>query len=242
MTADLAASYRKAVRARCRRPGWSTTVSRRAAGGRRGRRRPPRGATPPGGDGGQKAIKGTRYALLKHPARLKPSQAHRLAITAPGEPGPRPRLRVEGVPGDHSRAGQTRRGRRATQPVAGLGGALALGAVRQAGAHDPQARGRDSCLPRHPDDQRSGRGHHTSSGSSHGAPTASTRTVRSSRCSFSAVEAFSWRHRYPHEFEETRFMRLRALVHSKVISISVLSRCPSQCYHTADISTAQPAF
>ena len=27
-----------------------------------------------------KAIKGTRYALLKHPARLKPSQAHRLAL------------------------------------------------------------------------------------------------------------------------------------------------------------------
>ncbi len=80
VTADLAASYRKAVRARvpqARVVYDRFHVERLAADAVDAVRRAEQhrlGAT------AAKAIKGTRYALLKHPARLKPSQAHRLAI------------------------------------------------------------------------------------------------------------------------------------------------------------------
>ena len=77
VTADLAASYRKAVRARvpqARVVYDRFHVERLAVDAVRRAEQHRLGAT------AAKAIKGTRYALLKHPARLKPSQAHRLAI------------------------------------------------------------------------------------------------------------------------------------------------------------------
>ena len=79
MTADLAASYSKAVRERvpqARVVYDRFHVERLAADAVDAVRRAEQhrlGAT------AAKALKGTRYALLKHPARLKPSQAQRLA-------------------------------------------------------------------------------------------------------------------------------------------------------------------
>ena len=79
VTADLAASYGKALRARVpqarlvydrfhveRLAADAVDAVRRAEQHRLGKTE-------------AKALKGTRYALLKHPARLKPSQAQRLA-------------------------------------------------------------------------------------------------------------------------------------------------------------------
>ena len=79
VTADLAASYGKAVRERvpqARVVYDRFHVERLAADAVDAVRRAEQhrlGAT------AAKALKGTRYALLKHPARLKPSQAQRLA-------------------------------------------------------------------------------------------------------------------------------------------------------------------
>ena len=79
VTADLAASYSKAVRERvpqARVVYDRFHVERLAADAVDAVRRAEQhrlGAT------AAKALKGTRYALLKHPARLKPSQAQRLA-------------------------------------------------------------------------------------------------------------------------------------------------------------------
>ena len=80
VTADLAASYRKAVRARvpqARVVYDRFHVERLAADAVDAVRRAEQHRL---GTTAAKAIKGTRYALLKHPARLKPSQAHRLAL------------------------------------------------------------------------------------------------------------------------------------------------------------------
>ena len=79
VTADLAASYQKAVRARVpqarvvfdrfhveRLAADAVDDVRRAEQRRLGKR-------------AAKALKGTRYALLKHPARLQPGEARRLA-------------------------------------------------------------------------------------------------------------------------------------------------------------------
>ena len=58
-----------------------------------------------------KAIKGTRYALLKHPARLKPSQAHRLALLRRENRALDRAYELKEYLATMSRAGQTRRGR-----------------------------------------------------------------------------------------------------------------------------------
>ena len=87
-----------------------------------------------------KTLKRTRYALLKAPARLKPGEARRLLRLRQQNRALGPRLQVEGALGDDPRAGQAWRGRRAARPVAGLGGAVTFGTVRQARADDPQAR------------------------------------------------------------------------------------------------------
>ena len=56
-------------------------------------------------------------------------------------------------------AGHARRCRGVARRVAGVGGAVTPGAVREAGADGPQARRGDPRLPRHADDERAGRGH-----------------------------------------------------------------------------------
>ena len=53
-----------------------------------------------------KALKGTRYALLKHPARLRPGEARRLETLR--RKNGRWTVRTEGVPGDDPGAGDTR--------------------------------------------------------------------------------------------------------------------------------------
>ena len=131
VTADLAASYRKAVAARvpqARVVYDRFHVERLAAADAvdEVRRTEQRRL----GKTSRKALKRTRYALLKHPARLKPGGSATPGEPAPAEPGPGSCLRVEGMPGDNTRAGQARRGRRAARAVAGLGGAVTSGAVR----------------------------------------------------------------------------------------------------------------
>ena len=79
VTADLAASYQKAVRARvpqARVVFDRFHVERLAADAVDDVRRAEQHRL---GKTAAKALKGTRYALLKHPARLKPGEARRLA-------------------------------------------------------------------------------------------------------------------------------------------------------------------
>ena len=138
VTADLAASWQKALRARVpharvvfdrfhveRLASDAVDEIRRAEQRRVGAK-------------AAKALKGTRFCLLKHPARLKPGEKRRLETLRRQnralESRSRPRLSVEGVPGDHPGAGHTRRGVRLARRVAGVGDAVPPGAVRQAGA------------------------------------------------------------------------------------------------------------
>ena len=101
-----------------------------------------------------KALKGTRYALLKHPGRLKPGEARRLET-----------LRRE--TGRWNRAYELKEIWRRTWSgdVRGCAGAAGgsswsglrglLGAVREAGAHDSEPRGRHPGVSGHEDDERS---------------------------------------------------------------------------------------
>ncbi len=86
-----------------------------------------------------KALKGTRYALLKHPARLKPEEARRLEGLRRENRALGPRLRVEGV--------------------AEVGRAVPPGAVREAGPHDSETRDGYPGVSGHPDDERTGGGY-----------------------------------------------------------------------------------
>ena len=159
VTADLAASYQKAVRARVpqarvvfdrfhveRLAADAVDDVRRAEQRRLGKR-------------AAKALKGTRYALLKHPARLQPGEARRLA-----------RLRRQNRA--LNRAYELKEYLATILEQATPGEADELlnewldwaarstpGAVRQARADDRQARRGDPRVPGHPDDQRAGRGH-----------------------------------------------------------------------------------
>ena len=133
VTADLAASWQKALQARvphARVVFDRFHVERLASDAvdevRRAQQRGTDAKT-------AKTLKGSRYCLLKHPTRLKPGEKRRLATVAPGESGAEPRLRAEGVPGDDSGAGHARRRTRVARPVARLGVAVASGAVREAG-------------------------------------------------------------------------------------------------------------
>ena len=87
MTADLAASYGKALRARV--PQAGVVYDRfplETAGGRRGRRRPPRRATPPGKDGRQSPQgDALRAAETSGAAQAEPGAT--TGHTAPREPG-----------------------------------------------------------------------------------------------------------------------------------------------------------
>ena len=94
-----------------------------------------------------KALKGSRYRLLKHPKRLKPGENRRHGDGAPGESRARPRLRAEGLPGDDPGAGHFHRCRVLARRVASVGCAVTPGAVREAGADGPQARGGYPRLP-----------------------------------------------------------------------------------------------
>ena len=159
VTVDLAASWQKALRARVPharvvfdRFHGESLASEAVDEVRRTEQRGADAKT-------AKALKGSRYCLLKHPKRLKPGEKRRLAGGAPGESRARPRLRAEGVPGDDPGAGHARRCRGVARRVAGVGGAVTPGAVREAGADGPQARRGDPRLPRHADDERAGRGH-----------------------------------------------------------------------------------
>ena len=109
VTAELAASWQKALRARVpharvvfdrfhveRLASDAVDDVRREEQRRLGSRR-------------GKSLKGLRYALLKHPKRLKLGEKAAPGEAAAAEPRARPRLRAEGVPGDDSQAGHARR-------------------------------------------------------------------------------------------------------------------------------------
>ena len=100
VTADLAASWQKALRARvphARLVFDRFHVERLATEAvDEVRRAEQRGADAKTA----KTLKGSRYCLLKHPKRLKPGEKTAPGGGAPGESRTRPRLRVEGVPGD----------------------------------------------------------------------------------------------------------------------------------------------
>ena len=158
MTADLAASYRKAVAARvpqARVVYDRFHVERLAAADAvdEVRRTEQRRL----GKTSRKALKRTRYALLKHPARLKPGEARRLAS-----------LRRQNLALDRAyelkECLATILGQAKPDEVDELLAQWLDWAARsrlapfvQTGADDPQARGGDSRLPRHEDDQRATR-------------------------------------------------------------------------------------
>ena len=206
VTADLASSWQKALRAKVphaevvfdrfhveRLAADAVDEVRRAEQRRLGAK-------------AAKTLKGSRFCLLKHPARLKPGREAPPGGATPPESCSRPRLRVEGVPGGHSGAGHARRGARHARPVVGVGGAVALGAVRQAGADDPQARGRHPGLPGHEDDQRAGGGLQQQAAGNR-PPRLRIPLARRAHldASFSAAAASNWPRPYPHVFEEIHF-------------------------------------
>ena len=160
VTADLAASWQKALRARV--PHARVVFDRfhveqlASDAVDEVRRAEQRGADAKTA----KTLKGTRYCLLKHPARLKSSEKRRLAALRRQNRALDRAYELkeylatileQGKPGEASKL--------LDEWLTWAKRAVALGAVRQAGAHDPQACCRDPRLPRHPDDERAGRGH-----------------------------------------------------------------------------------
>ena len=203
VTADLAASWQKALRARvphARLVFDRFHVERLATEAvDEVRRAEQRGADAKTA----KTLKGSRYCLLKHPKRLKPGEKRRLAAV-PGKSCARPRLRVEGVPGHDPGAGHARRCPRVARPVAGLGVALPPGAVREAGADDPQARGGHPRVSGHPDDERAGRGHQQQAAGDR----APRLRIPLPRCAHLDAVSLLWRHRTGATPTHTRLRRL----------------------------------
>ena len=108
VTADLAASYQKAVRARVPQARVVfRRLSRRTAAGGRGGGGSACGATPAGGDGRQGA-QGDALCPAEAPGPTEARRGPTLGSATTGEPRSRPCLRVEGVPGDRP-AGKARR-------------------------------------------------------------------------------------------------------------------------------------
>ena len=205
VTVDLAASWQKALRARV--PHARVVFDRfhveslASEAVDEVRRTEQRGADAKTA----KALKGSRYCLLKHPKRLKPGEKRRLAAVRRANRALDRAYELKEYLATILEQATPDDAEASARRVAGVGGAVTPGAVREAGADGPQARRGDPRLPRHADDERAGRGHQQQTPpSSPAAPTASTRTVPSSRCCSSAVEASNWPRPYPHVFEETR--------------------------------------
>ena len=157
VTADLAASWQKALRAKV--PHAEVVfdrfhVERLASDAVDEVRRAEQRHL---GAKAAKTLKGSRFCLLKHPARLKPGEKRRLAALRRQNRALDRAYELKEYLAIILEAGHAGRGARHARPVAGVGGAVASGAVRQAGADDPQARGRHPGLPGHEDDQRAGR-------------------------------------------------------------------------------------
>ena len=151
-----------------------------------------------------KTLKGSRFCLLKHPARLKPGEKRRLtALRRQNRALDRAYELKEYLAIILEQASPAEAPDMLDQWLAWAARSR-LAPLRQAGTDGPQARSRHPGLPRHEDDQRArGRLQQQAAGNRPPRLRLPLSTARSSRCCFSAAAASNWPRPYPHAFEET---------------------------------------
>ena len=159
VTVDLAASWQKALRARV--PHARVVFDRfhveslASEAVDEVRRTEQRGADAKTA----KALKGSRYCLLKHPKRLKPGEKRRLAAVRRANRALDRAYELKEYLATILEQATPDDAEAWLDEWLAWGGAVTPGAVREAGADGPQARRGDPRLPRHADDERAGRGH-----------------------------------------------------------------------------------